>query len=317
MKAKALTKVIALLCTVALISAAAVVAAQAATVAPAFTVNGASQLRPGDEVTVTVSVNDNRGFCAGEFVLGYDADALTPLGIEGGEAASEYFVGNEEYADGEVYFAVIDETLMTDGGTLASIRFKVSENVVIYSGELTLSVPTLVGNISVGYGFNNVRSTANGGEIHAAKQIFVPDASDPDVDEELALTAEADGYILGASTYQNLTQSALAANFGTLTAEFYGADAVKLPATALLSTGCKIKVINGDGTSNTMVMSVSGDVDGNRAIDANDAFLVGMFSSGLITEDEIGGAYSAAADLNGDGVVDKTDFDTAIAAPLE
>ena len=63
-------------------------------------------------------------------------------------------------------------------------------------------------------------------------------------------------------------------------------------------------------------MSVAGDVDGNCAIDANDAFLVGMFNSGLIDQDDIGGAYSAAADVNGDGVIDGADFDAAVNAPL-
>ncbi len=312
MKAKAFKKIIAVICTVVTVAAAAAVAVYAAPSAPVFTVNGASQLHSGDEVTVTVSVNDNRGFSAGEFILSYDSDVLTPIVVESGEAASEYFVGNEEYADGKVYFAVIDEQLMTEGGTLASVTFEISEDVVLYSGDLTLSVPTLVGNISSGFGFNNVKSTVKSGEIHASKQIFVPDATNPNVNEELEISAESDGYILNASTYANLTQSALKSNFGTRTTRFYRADSTELPATALLSTGCKIKVID---SNVTFVMSVAGDVDGNCKKDANDAFLVGMFSSGLIDKNDISSAYSNAADINGDGVVDGSDFDAAIEAP--
>lgn len=317
MKSKALIKIIAVICTVALVATAAIVAVQAAAPAPVFTVNGANQLRPGDEVTITVSVNDNRGYCAGEFIVGYDSDVLTPVSVESGEAASEYFVANKDYGEGKVYFTVIDETLMTDGGTLANIKFKVSENVVLYSGDLTLSVPTLVGNVTVGYGLNNVKSTATSGKIYAAKQIFVPDAVNPGVSEELSIKAVSDSYVLGASTYTNLTHTAIANNFGSMTTKFLSAGGAVMSANSLLSTGCKVIVTDTDSTSSTLTVSVKGDVDGNCTKDANDAFLVGMFESGLLSEEDIGTAYKDAADLNGDGKVDDTDFELAVNAPLE
>ena len=317
MNAKTAKKIIAVICTVAVTATAAVFASQAAAPAPVFTVNSASQLRPGDEVTVNVSVNDNRGYCAGEFILGYDSDVLTPVNVESGDAASEYFVSNKAYADDEVYFAVIDETLMTDGGTLASVTFKVSENVVLFSGDLTLSVPTLVGNITVGYGLNNVKSTAKSGQIHAAKQVFVPDAVNPGVNEELTVKADGNGFVLGASTYTNLTHNAIAKNFTSLATKFASANGTVLTADSLLSTGCKVIVTDTDNTSNTLTVSVKGDVDGNCSKDANDAFLVGMFESGLITEEDIGTAYKDAADLNGDGKVDDTDFELAVKASLK
>ncbi|MBQ3497727.1 MAG: hypothetical protein IJA87_01225 [Clostridia bacterium] len=317
MKSKISRRILVAICIAALVTAAAIVTTHAAAPAPAFTVNSASQLRPGDEVTINVSVNNNRGYCAGEFILGYDSDVLTPISVESGEAASEYFVSNKAYTGNEVYFAVIDEELMTDGGTLASVTFKVSENVVLYSGDLTLSVPTLVGNISVGYGLNNVKSTANGGKIYAAKQIFVPDAVNPSVNEELSIKAASGSYVLGASTYANLTHNAIAKNFTSLATKFTTANGTMLPANSLLTTGCKVIVTDTDNTSNTLTVSVKGDVDGNCSKDANDAFLVGMFESGLLTEDDIGTAYKDAADLNGDGKVDDTDFELAVNAPLK
>ncbi len=317
MKAITFRKIISVLCTVILLAASAIIVTQAAAPAPVFTVNGAAQLRPGDEVTVTVSVNSNRGYCAGEFILGYDTAALTPISVDSGEAASEYFVANEAYDNGKVYFAVINEELMTAGGTLASIKFKVSENIVLYSGDLTLSVPTLVGNISVGYGLNNVKSTANGGKIHAAKKIVVPDAADPNINEELSVKADGGAYVLGASTYKNLTHEAIANNFSSFVTKFTSANGAVLPEASLLSTGCKIIVTDTDNTANTLTLSVKGDVDGNCSKDANDAFLVGIFESGLLTEDDIGTAYKDAADLNGDGKVDDTDFELAVNAPLK
>lgn len=315
MKTKVIRKIIAIICTIAIISVGAVIATQAAAPAPIFTVNGASQLKAGDEVTITVSVNDNRGYCAGEFIVGYDADALTPISVESGAAASEYFVGNEKYADGKVYFAVINDELMTDGGTLASIKFRISQDVVLYNGDLTLSVPTLVGNISVGYGLNNVKSTATNGKIYASRQIFVPDAVNPNVNEELSLKSVSGSYVLGATTYNNLTQKALADNFSLMSTRFTSANGISLPSDSLLSTGCKIMVTS-DNKTNTLTVSVTGDVDGNYTKDANDAFLVGMFESGLITEEDIGTAYKDAADLNNDGKVDDTDFELAVNAPF-
>lgn len=317
MKTKFLIKIIAVICTVTLFAAGSIVATNAAAPLPVFTVNGANQLRPGEEVTITVSVNDNRGFCAGEFVVGYDADVLTPLSVESGEAASEYFVANKDYGEGKVYFTVIDEELMKNGGTLANIKFKVSEDVVLYNGDLTLSVPTLVGNISVGYGLNNVKATANSGKIYAAKQIFVPDAVNPNVNEELSIKAVANNYVLGASTYTNLTHTALANNFRSMTTKFVSANGTVMPANSLLSTGCKIMVTDVNNTTDSFTVSVKGDVDGNCSKDANDAFLVGMFENGLITEEDIGTAYKDAADLNGDGKVDDADFELAVNAPLK
>ncbi len=316
MKSKIKHKILAVVCVVCLVFAAAVVAVRAAQPNPVFTVNGASQLHPGEEVNVAVTVNNNKGYCAAEFVLSYDSDVLTPVGVEAGDAASEYFSANPNYADGKVYFTVIDDSLMTAGGTVANIRFKVDENVVLYSGDLNLKVSSIVGNVVFGYSFLPVKATVAPGEIHAAKQIFVPDAADPTKDEQLSVKADSGRYVIGATTYANLTQAELADNFGSLKVEFFSANGAALSTSALLSTGCRIKVVDGD-TSNTLVMSVKGDVDGNLSKDANDAFLVGMFESGMLSADNADTAYADAADINGDGVVDSSDFNAAMTESLK
>ena len=267
---------------------------------PEFTVGDLYQVVPGDTVSVEVSVNENRGYCAGEFLLEYDPAVLTPVSVERGEASSEYFAANTEYADGQVFFAVISEELMSASGNVATVNFEVSENVVLYSGEIGLSVNSLVGNISAGYGLNSVRSTANGGDLHIAKKITVPA-------EELPVLPDGIDHVLCSTSIENMIQSEITKNFASLTAKYYSATGEVLPASAKLTTLCQIKVSDGK-TTNTLVVSVKQDVDGNYKLDGEDAFIAGLVTSGMLTEEELGKAQANAADANGNGYIDDEDF---------
>lgn len=53
---------------------------------------------------------------------------------------------------------------------------------------------------------------------------------------------------------------------------------------------------------------IFGDIDGNGWYDANDAFIVNMIASGLISADRLSEAQQRAADCNHDGAVDGADF---------
>lgn len=273
--------------------------ANAATL-PEFTVSDHNQVRPGDTVSITVDVNENRGYCAGEFLLSYDPDVLTPVSVTKGEASSEYFAANTEYGDGQVFFAVISEELMSKSGTVATVTFEVNDSTILYSGDITLSVNSLVGNVSVGYGLNSVKSTAYGGIINVAKEISVPS-------EKLSLAADGAGYVLGATTFDNLIQSDISENFASLSTKYFSAAGTELSASVKLTTLCKIKVSDGSKT-NTFTVSVKQDVDGNYKLDGEDAFIAGLVASGMLSTDELGAAQSIAADADGDGDVDSNDF---------
>lgn len=279
-----------------------------AAVLPEFTVSDLYQVRPGETVSVTVDVNENRGYCAGEFLLEYDSSVLTPVSVTKGEASSEYFAANPRYGDGQVFFAVISEKLMSAEGTVATVTFKAKDSVVIYSGDIELSVNSLVGNISVGYGLNSVKSTANGGEIHIAKQIFVPDAVDPSALEELSVISTANGFVLGATTFDNLIQSDVSENFASVTAKYYSASGAQLSAADKLTTLCRIKLTDGS-TTNTLTVSVKQDVNGDYDLDGEDAFIAGLVADGMLTEEQLGLVQSNAADANDDGCVDMADFE--------
>lgn len=283
--------------------------AQAATVLPAFSVSDVYQARPGDTITVTVDVNENRGYCAGEFLISYDKDVLTPVSITAGEAASEYFASNTEYASGKAFFAVISEDLMRSQGTVATLTFEAKEGTVLYSGDITLAVNSLVGNTAVGYGLNSVRSTATGGEVHIAKRIFVPDASNSSLTEELEVNGYEDGYILSGTTSDNLTQQNISNNFSSFTAEYLGADGTTLSAATKLTTGCEIKIFSGSTLVDTFTVSVQADVDGDYDSDAEDAYLALLVVNGICSAEDLSPERRHAADADGDGDIDAADVE--------
>ena len=273
--------------------------ANAATL-PEFTVSDLYQVRPGETISVEVNVNENRGYCAGEFLLEYDPTVLTPVSITKGEASSEYFASNTEYGNGQVFFAVISEELMSAEGNVATVTFEVNDNLVVYGGEVELSVNSLVGNISVGYGLNSVRNTVNGGDLYIAKEITVPA-------EKLDVFADSNGFVLCGTSIENMVQSDISENFDSLTAKYYSASGAALSAATRLTTLCTIKV-TGSNRTNTLVVSVKQDVDGNYKLDGEDAFIAGLVVSGMLTEEELGKAQANAADADGDGDIDAEDF---------
>ena len=288
------------------VSLCAAITAQAASL-PEFTLSSASCVRPGETVEFTVDVNENRGYCAGEFLIKYDSSALTPISITKGEAASEYFVSNTEYGNGQVFFAVISTELMADEGTVATLTFKAKDSVVLSSSNLTLSVNSLVGNRSVGYGLNSVKSTAKGGEVHIAKQIFVPDANNISAKEELGITLSDNVYVLSGSTFRNLVQTALNSNFSGLTAKYFDAAGNAISAAQKLTTGYKIKLMNGNITVNELAVSVSEDVNGDFGCNGEDAMIANLVVSGALSESELSPEQRLAADADGNGTINAAD----------
>ena len=61
---------------------------------------------------------------------------------------------------------------------------------------------------------------------------------------------------------------------------------------------------------------IYGDVDGNGWYDANDAFIVNMLASGLISKDALTDVQLAAADCNHDGEINNLDFNLLIDASV-
>ena len=73
-------------------------------------------------------------------------------------------------------------------------------------------------------------------------------------------------------------------------------------------TGTVATLKNGDEVVAEYTVIIFGDIDGDGWYDANDAFIVNMIASGLISADRLSAAQFRAADCNHDGVVDSADF---------
>ena len=73
-------------------------------------------------------------------------------------------------------------------------------------------------------------------------------------------------------------------------------------------TGTVATLKNGDEIIAEYTILIFGDIDGNGWYDANDAFIVNMIASGLISADRLSAAQFRAADCNHDGDVDSADF---------
>ncbi len=273
---------------------------------PVFTVSDVFQARPGDIVSVTVDVDENRGYCAGEFVLRYDPAVLTPIDVQAGEAASEYFAANKDYDSGEVFFAHISETLMPQAGTVATISFGVNEGVILYSGDLELKVNALVGDITVGQGLNDIKNTVNSGEIHAARKLTVPSGS---VYEQLSLKNTNHGLLVSGLSVDNISADSIAENFFSITARAFSQAGGSLRAEQWLTTGCKVQLFDGNEMVNDFTVVVKADVNGDYHLDGEDAFLANLVAQGAASKSDLGYDRSEAADVNGDGVIDQTDID--------
>ncbi len=82
-----------------------------------------------------------------------------------------------------------------------------------------------------------------------------------------------------------------------------------LSQTRSIGTGTWFAVINQeDYIVECFEVLIFGDVNGDGWYDAEDAFLVNLIISGILTEETLGAANYMAADCNQDGVVDETDM---------
>lgn len=280
-----------------------------------FTVSTVKAAHGGDRVSVTVTSED-AGYLAGQFTLKFDTDVLTPVAVTAGEAAGDYFIGNKDYASDEVFFATIDDSLISSDGVVATIDFDVKEVFLVSTADLSLTVGTLVGDVPQGYGYNDLDYTTENGRVYASRDLQVPDYNDSSLMEILPLTVK-NGFFASGTTWKNLTVDALAANFSESFENTYLDKAGnELSGQSLMTTGSRILLRSGS-KEDVLTLSVHGDVDGNYTSDGADAFYAYLVSQGLLNENNSDESVLLAADADNNGVVDENDISLLEARGLE
>lgn len=78
-------------------------------------------------------------------------------------------------------------------------------------------------------------------------------------------------------------------------------------ADTVLKTGSVIKLVKGGNVKAEYTVVIYGDIDSDGIADGNDAFLVNMIVSGMLSADALTAAQKLAADPNHDGKIDATD----------
>ena len=97
-----------------------------------------AEAKPGDTVTLSVSLQNNPGICAFTLSFEYDSDVLTLESV----ARSESLGGQFTYAKKAVWFALGD---YKEDGDILSLTFRVSPKSK--SGEYSVSVPIKNGDV--------------------------------------------------------------------------------------------------------------------------------------------------------------------------
>ena len=113
---------------------------------------GASSPRPGETITVPVTLNNNPGLAGFTFVVDYDESVLTPTAITAGALLTEgTFISNleqgipaEELESVAVYWS--NDYNITENGELFNITFKVSDTAP--KGSYLVSLDYIKGDIT-------------------------------------------------------------------------------------------------------------------------------------------------------------------------
>ncbi len=115
-------------------------------------------------------------------------------------------------------------------------------------------------------------------------------------------TRDADSYLLGVEL--GTAVSTLIANFDNDGVEVYSADGILMSTTSTVGTGCTVRLVFNGEVCDSVTVVVIGDLDSTGGISTTDYAITRMALKGGATLD---GAYSKAADMNGDGDVSSAD----------
>jgi len=116
------------------------------------------------------------------------------------------------------------------------------------------------------------------------------------------------GLAVGTTTVSNVFNQFI--NTTTLM-RVVNAKGISMRATSLVTTGCKVRLLDSSGNViDEVPVVVYGDVNADFKIDACDAVIINSISGGLLNTSNTTSAVLEAADINGDGSVSGIDADS-------
>ena len=102
---------------------------------------GSAEGKPGDTVTIPLSIANNSGFCTFEFVISYDSAKLTPLEVANtNEVWPGGYTVNLAYKPDSLMITGVSATNRNNSGAIANIRFKIKDNAA--GGETGITFNT-------------------------------------------------------------------------------------------------------------------------------------------------------------------------------
>ena len=112
----------------------------------------ASNVKPGDTITVKVNFAENTGFSTGKFDISYNKEGLEFVSYEAAEAFAKYQMYVDSRVDGKLGLSLIASAnvltpgVVTETGTVAFLTFKVSEG---YLEDIEIEVSKSSGGVMI------------------------------------------------------------------------------------------------------------------------------------------------------------------------
>ena len=264
-----------------------------------LTVGSKSGVRPGETVTVSVTVPENLNAAAVEFWLYYDSEQLALTGVSAGTALSGITGGQaaifspldeqEPEPDGKICFQWDStKSVISAAGSVLDVCFEVKKDA---SGRIPITLEDVYLYDS---DMSEMSAVCVNGEISVLSGIEITIYNSTGTVSPAVITEPDGGWVEGENTFSVACTHAcvvLVSNDG---------DSSYTRLTAVKNGGVYDFTAE-DVTENTIIRVIrKGDIGGDGAISTKEISQLRLAQARLMTLD---GLKTAIADLNGDGVI--------------
>ena len=248
--------------------------------------------KPGETVTIPVSISNNSGLMGYMISVDYDVNQLSFVNVT---CADDWADGNFDFNDkgGTVNIVWAGTESIDSNGLLFNLSFKVNDDA-----EHGIATLELTGDKSNTFDKNYSLIDLEGNnciiDIESIKLIVPYSGSKTQIDYNQK-------YIFNISS--GLTD--LNEKVETVNGYFYSLE----NKSTFVGTGTSVLVKSEDSVVDSYTVILFGDVNGDGWYDGMDAMLVSCLANGMLSKDDVGEAVYMAADCNHDGVIDDADVE--------